>query len=91
MTHVAPAAYVGRMDIAARIDVILSTLNATDVGSLDSVVAKLENVQQELVAMDQSELAGRAGEAIAKLKQGEIAEFKRLRAFLQSRIGHLRP
>jgi hypothetical protein len=79
------------MDIAARIDVILSTLNATDVGSLDSVVAKLEQVQGELVALEQAELAERAGDAVAKLKLGEIAEFKRLRAFLQSRIGHLRP
>lgn len=79
------------MDIAARIDVILSTLNATDVGSLDSVVAKLEHVHGELVALDQAELAQRAQDAVAQLKLGQIAEFKRLRAFLQSRIGHLRP
>jgi hypothetical protein len=79
------------MATAARIHMILSTLNATDVGTLDSVVAKLGQVREELQAMDQPELAARAGEAISALTRGDIAEFKRGRAFLQSKIGHLRP
>lgn len=74
----------------ARIDVLLSTLNATDVGTLDSVAAKLRLVQEELSAFDQPALAARAGEAIAALERGDVAEFKRARAFLQSKIGHLR-
>jgi hypothetical protein len=78
------------MPAIARIDVLLSTLNATDVGTLDSIRAKLEQVRAELVELDQPELAARATDTIASLERGDIAEFKRGRAFLQSKIGHLR-
>jgi hypothetical protein len=78
------------MPTLARIDVLLSTLNATDVGTLDSIAAKFRQVEEELRAMDQDELAGRAAEAAAALARGDVAEFKRARAFLQSKIGHLR-
>jgi hypothetical protein len=73
------------------IDVMLSTLNATDVGSLDSVVEKLRLVQGELDALGHAELSQRAADTIAALRRGDMAEFKRGRAFLQSKIGHLRP
>ena len=73
-----------------RIDVILSTLNATDVGSLDSIADKLRQVKDELEALEQRELATRARETIAALERGDVAEFKRGRAFLQSKVGHLR-
>jgi len=78
------------MPTIARIDVLLSTLNATDVGTLDSIAAKMRQVEEELLAMDQGELAARAAEALAALNRGDVAEFKRGRAFLQSKIGHLR-
>ena len=73
-----------------RIGVLLSTLNATDVGTLDSITTKLRQVQDELREMDQPELASRAGDAIEALARGDLAGFKRGRAFLQSKIGHLR-
>jgi hypothetical protein len=76
---------------ATRIDFLLSTLNATDVGSLDGIVEKLRQVEQGLADLDQPELAARAAEAIQALARGDLAEFKRGRAFLQSKIGHLRP
>ncbi|PYQ39464.1 MAG: hypothetical protein DMF77_21420 [Acidobacteria bacterium] len=78
------------MPAIARIDVLLSTLNATDVGTLESIGAKLEQVRQELIELAQPELATRAAEAVAALKRGDVAEFKRSRAYLQSKIGHLR-
>ena len=78
------------MPTATRIDVLLSTLNATDVGTLESIAAKLRHVQEALAELDQPELASRAGEAIAALARGDVTEFKRGRAFLQSKIGHLR-
>jgi hypothetical protein len=78
------------MPVTARIDALLSTLNATDVGTLDSIRTKLEEVRAELAEMDQVELAARAAETIAALVRGDVAEFKRGRAFLQSKIGHLR-
>lgn len=75
---------------AARIDLLLSTLNAADVGTLDSIADKIEQVRAELASMDQPELAMRAGETLAALRRGDVAEFKRGRAFLQSKIGHLK-
>ena len=78
------------MKTLARIDVLLSTLNATDVGTLDGIREKLRLVEEELREMEQQELALRAAETIAALARGDIAEFKRGRAFLQSKIGHLR-
>ena len=75
---------------AARIDLLLSTLNAADVGTLDSIADKIEQVRGELLSMDQAELAARAGETLAALRRGDVAEFKRGRAFLQSKIGHLK-
>jgi hypothetical protein len=78
------------MKTAARIDVLLSTLNATDVGTLDSIREKLRLVEEELREMEQPELCARAEQTIAALGRGDIAEFKRGRAFLQSKIGHLR-
>ncbi|HJS56561.1 MAG TPA: hypothetical protein VKA01_00545 [Vicinamibacteria bacterium] len=73
-----------------RIDVILSTLNATDVGSLESIADKLRQVEGELEALAQEELAVRARETIAALERGDLVEFRRGRAFLQSKVGHLR-
>ena len=78
------------MPVTTRIDVLLSTLNATDVGTLDSIRAKLEQVRAELLELDQPELAERATDAVTALARGDVAEFKRGRAFLQSKIGHLR-
>ena len=78
------------MPRAASIDALLSTLNATDVGTLESITGKLEQVRDELRQLNQEELAARASEVIAALQRGDLAEFKRGRAFLQSKIGHLR-
>ena len=78
------------MVTVARIDLLLSTLNAADVGTLESISAKLEQVRDELEQIDQPELASRAAETLQALVRGDVVEFKRGRAFLQSKIGHLR-
>ena len=78
------------MVTATRIEFLLSTLNAADVGTLESISAKLAQVKDELEQMDQPELASRAAETIRALVRGDVVEFKRGRAFLQSKIGHLR-
>jgi hypothetical protein len=78
------------MPTIARVDLLLSTLNATDIGTIDSIALKLRQVEEELRVMDQDELAGRAARTRDALLQGDLAEFKRGRAFLQSKIGHLR-
>ena len=78
------------MTATAHIDQLLATLNATDVGSLDSIADKMLQVQADLRALDQGELAAAADAAVLALRRGDVAEFKRGRAFLQSKIGHLR-
>jgi len=78
------------MSDASSVDVLLATLNATDQGSLDAIVEKMDQVQKGLESRGASELAGAAGAAVAALRRGDVAEFRRGRAFLQSKIGHLR-
>jgi hypothetical protein len=79
------------MALPSDIDVMLSTLNATDFGSLDSISAKLREVKEHLTRLAQPDLAARADDALVALGRGDVAEFKRGRAYLQSKIGHLRP
>jgi hypothetical protein len=78
------------MPTAERIDWMLATLNAADVGSLDSISIKMKQVQESLADQGEAELSEVAGGAVAALVAGDVAEFKRARAFLQSKIGHLR-
>jgi hypothetical protein len=78
------------MPAASRVEVLLATLNATDVGSLESIAVKMRQVQEELAALEQGELAAAAQQAVEALARGDVAEFKRGRAYLQSKIGHLR-
>jgi hypothetical protein len=72
------------------IDQLLATLNAADVGSLDAIAAKMQQVQDGLTALGHAALAETAAGAVAALGRGDVAEFRRGRAFLQSKIGHLR-
>jgi hypothetical protein len=72
------------------IDVLLATLNATDVGSLDAIAERMQQVRRELEALGEAELAAAAGGALLALRRGDVTEWKRARAFLQSKIGHLR-
>lgn len=91
MTAFTPLEYGQTMETTAiSIDVMLSTLNATDVGTLESIADKLQQVKEQLEALGKAELAARAGEAVLSLRRGDVVEFKRARAFLQSKIGHLR-
>lgn len=78
------------MTTTSRIDLLLATLNAADVGTLDSIAEKLRQVGEELRTLGENALADRAQEALGALSRGDITEFQRGRAFLQSKIGHLR-
>ena len=55
-----------------------------------SIVDTGYNSRQAAAQALQEALAGTAGEAVAALRRGDVAEFRRGRAFLQSKIGHLR-
>ncbi len=78
------------MTDTSSIDQLLATLNAAEVGSLDAIAAKMRQVEEGLSAMGQAVLAAAAAAAVAALGRGDVAEFRRVRAFLQSKIGHLR-
>ena len=75
---------------SSTVDFILATLNATEVGSLDSIKDKLLQVRGALSDAGQSELATRVDKGVQALDSGDLTEFKRLRAFLQAKVGHLR-
>jgi hypothetical protein len=72
------------------IDALLATLNATDVGSLEAIAEKMTHVREGLSTLGEEALAGAAADAVTALRRGDVAEFRRGRAFLQSKIGHLR-
>ena len=72
------------------LDKILATLNSTEVGALEGIAEKMGVVAKDLRAVEQEELAGKADDAAAALGRADVAEFKRLRAFIQSKVGHLR-
>ena len=72
------------------IDVLLATLNAAEVGSLDDIARKMQQVEAGLEAIGRPELAAAATGAVPSLRRGDVTEWKRARAFLQSKIGHLR-
>ena len=78
------------MSDAPSVDVLLATLNATEVGSLDAIAEKVEQVRRGLESLGLAELAGAGGGAVSALRRGDVTEWKRARAFLQSKIGHLR-
>jgi hypothetical protein len=78
------------MSDPSSVDVLLATLNAAEVGSLDAIAQKMRQVKQGLESLGQEALAGAAESALVALRRGDVAEFQRGRAFLQSKIGHLR-
>ncbi len=78
------------MSQTPQIDLLLATLNAMDVGTLESIREKLAQVEQGLRELGQEDLAARAAGAAGALARGDIAEFKRGRATLQAKLGHLR-
>jgi hypothetical protein len=72
------------------LDKILATLNSAEVGALDRIAEKMTAVAASLRGLGQPELAAKADESVVALGQANVAEFKRLRAFIQSKVGHLR-
>ena len=78
------------MPDTSSIDVLLATLNAAEVGSLEAISEKMALVQSGLEERGEVELAAAAAAAVQALRRGDVTEWKRARAFLQSKIGHLR-
>ena len=76
--------------MSSPLDRILATLNAAEVGPLDRIADKMRSVGADLRELNHPDLAGKADEAVAALQRADVSEFRRLRAFIQSKVGHLR-
>lgn len=76
--------------MSTKLDRILATLNSAEVGPLDRISEKMTSVAADLREIEQPALAERADEAVASLGRADLKEFRRLRAFIQSKVGHLR-
>jgi len=76
--------------MSIKLDRILATLNSAEVGPLDRISEKMSSVARALRDLEQAELAERAEDAVKALARADLKEFRRLRAFLQSKVGHLR-
>jgi antitoxin component HigA of HigAB toxin-antitoxin module len=72
------------------LDRILATLNAAEVGSIERIAERMRIVATDLRAIEQEDLAKKADDSVAALIRADVSEFKRLRAFIQSKVGHLR-
>ena len=72
------------------LDRVLATLNSAEIGSLEKIARMMGGVAADLRSLDQPDLADRADQAVAALERADLAEFRRLRAFIQSKVGHLR-
>ena len=72
------------------LDRILATLNSTEVGSIERIAERMRVAAADLRSIELPDLAAKADESVAALGRADVAEFKRLRAFIQSKVGHLR-
>ena len=74
----------------SKLDTAIATLNTLEVGSLEKIGEQLLLVREELARHGLDELVDKIDACRAALERGELAEFRRLRETLVSRLGHLR-
>lgn len=72
------------------LDVVIATLNNLELGALDKIASDLRVVRVELERRSLEELSELAGRCLKALEGGDLAEFRRLRETLVSRLGHVR-
>lgn len=72
------------------LDVVIATLNNLEVGALDKIASDLALVRTELEERRLTELVELTGRCREALARGDLAEFRRLRETLVSRLGHVR-
>lgn len=72
------------------LDSVIATLNNLAIGALDKIEAELAAVRKELARRELGELVEKLDSCQEALTRGDLAEFRRLRETLVSRLGHLR-
>lgn len=72
------------------LDSLIATLNNLELGELDKITTQLDDVRAELEKRELAELVTKLDECRRALAHGELEEFRRLRATVVSRLGHVR-
>ena len=72
------------------LDSLIATLNTIELGDVTRIEARLVEIRGELAARDLDELVGKLDESLTALRQGDLQTFRRLKATIVSRLGHLR-
>jgi len=72
------------------VDTLIATLNNLELGDLESIRTRLGSVRAELSKRELGELVAKLDECLSALGQGDLANFRRLKASVVSRLGHLR-
>lgn len=72
------------------LDALIATLNNIELGDVMKIEARLLEIREELEARELDELVGKLDESLAALRQGDLQTFRRLKATMVSRLGHLR-
>ena len=72
------------------VDTLIATLNNLELGHLESIRTRLGSVRAELSKRELGELVAKLDECLSALGQGDLTSFRRLKASIVSRLGHLR-
>jgi hypothetical protein len=72
------------------VDSLIATLNNLEIGDLGAIRTRLRAVREELTKRGFGELVEKLDECLAALDRGDLGNFRRHKATLVSRLGHLR-
>lgn len=72
------------------LDSMIATLNNIELGDVTKIEARLQEIRAELVGRELDELVAKLDESLDALRQGDLQTFRRLKATMVSRLGHLR-
>ena len=72
------------------LDSMIATLNNIELGDVSKIEQRLQEVREELAGRELDELVAKLDESLAALRQGDLQAFRRLKATMVSRLGHLR-
>ena len=72
------------------LDSVIATLNHIELGDVTRIEARLQEIREELAGRELDELVAKLDESLDALRQGDLQTFRRLKATMVSRLGHLR-
>ncbi len=72
------------------LDSLIATLNTIELGDVDKIRVRLLEIREELEQGEWTELVGKLDESLSALGRGDLQDFRRLKATIVSRLGHLR-